>query len=360
MQDLRRSQLIDTAFRGGLAVALYLVFPAFSDIFRLWEREAGLTPGWLPGPFEYPPVAALYFEPFLALPSGRWALAVNGIVMVLAAVAVTWLLSTRSESSNTEDVDVTMWTASPALLLFLPINWDVLVVLISVLGVVGLYQRRSVLSGVWHGVGTAFKLFPGAVVLPAVALLDGWRKRLVFLFSGFVVLAVSYAAYAAIDPAGWRFHLEFASLRTDFNSTIWGVLDRVMGVFGIDLSIGAVNVMSTVSVVAALIVVTIWAARARPTFAQVAAVALIALLVFNKVFKPQYVLWVLPFLAWSRVSRSKVRLTEATAIVQFAVIYFALPTVIFPMEAAARVAVLGLLARDVVKSASAEPATRTS
>jgi hypothetical protein len=355
LETTDRRYLIDTTVRSGLAVALYVAFPAFSDILRLWERRAGLVPGWPENVFEYPPIAAIYFEPFTYLPSGRWAVVVNGAIMVAAAVGVTWLLiRASSRLTGHGGADVGMWVASPALLLLLPVNWDVLVVFISVLGVYSLYRSREAVSGVLHGIGTAFKVFPGAVVFTVLPLIDGWRRRVIFLASGFLALAVPYAIYIAVDPEGWRFHLDFASSRTDIDSTIWGVIDVVAGWFGGAIPIGVVTTASTVLLAISLLAVTFWVARARPTFAQAAAMALLVLLIFNKVFKPQYVLWVLPFLAWARVGRFKVRLVEITALVQFVVIYFSLPEFIYPIEASVRTVALALIAVELFGVSSAE------
>ncbi len=354
-----RRQLTDTAFRGGLAVALYIVFPAFSDVHRLWERAAGLNRSWPQGAFEYPPISALYFQPLSLLPSSRWAVAINGLLMVAAAIGVTWLLI-RMAGSTFDGVDVRMWVASPALLLLLPINWDVLVVLVSVLGVVALYKSRTAVSGLWHGVGTALKVFPGAVVLPALPLVEGWRRRVVFLASGFTVLALSYIGYMAIDPGGWRFHLDFASTRTDTESTIWGLLDGLLRLLGDGLSIGAINIMSTVSIVVALLLLTVWVAKARPTVAEVAVLALTVLLILNKTFKPQYVLWVLPFYAWLGVNKLKVRSVETAAIVAFVVVYFDVPRWINPVETVIRVTLLIVLAAAIIKSRAGQSTIRTS
>lgn len=352
LTDVDRRSLIDTAFRGGLAVALYAAFPAFSDIYRLWERDAGLNSEWTQIPFEYPPISALYFEPFTYLPSSTWAVVVNGLIMATAAVAVTWVLIRAAKSSAQVDVDIQLWVASPALLLFLPINWDVLVVLVAILGVVALNQSRPAGAGVWHGIGTAFKIFPGAVVLPVLPVVEGWRRRIMFLATGLAALGASYLAYWSIEPEDWRFHLDFASLRTDIDSTVWGVLERLLEVFGMGLSIDVVNLVSTLSMVVALSAVTLWAAKVKPTVAELAAVAIITLLIFNKVFKPQYVLWVIPFIAWVRADRIKMRVVEAMTIVQFAVAYFALPTLIHPFHTIVRVSALAWMAADIVRASS--------
>lgn len=346
--------IADTIIRGGLAVGLYAIFPAFSDIHRLWERQAGLVPGWPFGVFEYPPIGALYFAPFGLLPSSTWAVVVNGAIMLAAAVAVTAILMRLTPEPPHEDIDVGMWVSSPALLLLLPINWDVLVVLMLLWGVVAVSRFRPTASGIWLGAGTAFKVFPGSVVLPVLLLIRKWSHRMAFLISGAVVLGGSYLIYALVDPEGWRFHLDFAALRDDTQSTIWGILERGFEVFGANLSMDTINTASTLTVIVAIVALTVWVARAKPSFPEAAAVAIMVLLAFNKVFKPQYVLWVIPFLAWIRASRVKVRILETTAIVQFAVIYFALPEIIYVAETGVRLVILFLLCTEIIRSGFAE------
>lgn len=343
--------MLDTAFIGALSVGLYAVFPPFSDIYRVWRREAGLGiySGLRPGEFEYPPLAALYFEPLAGLPSSRWAVIVNGIVMVVAALGVTRLLLKAVTLPNGERVDLRMWAMSPALLFFLPINWDVAAVWMALAAVVALQSQRHMASGSLLAAGTSLKVFPGALVLPLVPLIQGWSHRLRFLGSASLVLAVSYVAYIIARPDTWRIHLDFAASRDDFESTLWGVLDWVGGAFGVSLSLDLVNWLSTLAVLAALVMLTHWVWIRRPAFAQAAALALIALLLFNKVFKPQYVLWVLPFLAWNGSDRSTVRLVEFTAIAHIAVTYFPLPSVIVQIAAAIRIVALSVIGAAIVR-----------
>lgn len=328
-------------------MGLFLAFPAFSDVYRLWERSAG-NPRFAASAFEYPPLSALYFWPITLLPSSRWAVFVNGVIMVASAVAVTWLLARWATVHGERSVDIRIWAASPALMILLAVNWDVLVVLLAVLGVVALYDREEWKSGTLLGLGTAFKIFPGVIVFPVLPLIAGWTRRMLYLLAGAVALGLSYALYAWLKPGEWLFHLEFASQRTDFDLTIWDLLDRALGWWGVDLSVELVNTMSTVALLAAVALTAVWAAVRRPDYVRVAVVALIALLVLNKVFKPQYVLWLIPFLAWVGAGRWKVRALEAVVILQFAVIYFPLPPSILPLSTIASVTAFCVLAYEVV------------
>lgn len=342
----KRRHLIDTTVVGLLSVGLYAFFPAFSDIYRLWRRDHGLAiiGGLGQGYFEYPPLAALYFEPLSWLPSSRMAVIVNGLVMVAAAVAITWVLLKRIDT-ETSKPDVRMWAMSPAVLFLLPVGWDVAVALLAVVAVVALYAERVAKAGALLGAGTSFKVFPGVMVLPSLPLLNGWRRRLSYLVAGFVVLVGSYAIMILVWPETWRVHLDFAASRSDHELSLWGLLE----VAGLDFTLDTVNVLATSSVVVALLGTTFWVARRKPTFVQAAVVSLVAFLLFSKVYKPQYVLWLLPFLAWNRSDRKVVRSLELASLVQISVTYFPLPFLLAQIAALVRVAALVLLATPILR-----------
>ncbi|HZD23034.1 MAG TPA: hypothetical protein VE569_06480, partial [Acidimicrobiia bacterium] len=105
------------------------------------------------------------------------------------------------------------------------------------------------------------------------------------------------------------------------------------------------------AILVSLVALTVWAWRERPEFAEVAVLALIAFVLFNKVFKPQYVLWLLPLFAWNGVKRSTVRLVEGTAIVHMAVTYFSLRTPLVGLMTAIRVGALVVIAGGIFRNA---------
>jgi uncharacterized membrane protein len=343
----RRTQLLETAFIGLLSVGLYAAFPAFSDIYRLWRRQAGVVPGELaPEAFEYPPLAAVFWEPLSMLPSARTAVVVNGLLMVGAAVAVTWLLQ-RSNDGPRPPLP-RLWVASPALLFFLPINWDVAAALMVMAGLALLASQKAASAGAMFGGGMALKIFPGSLFLPLLPLIEGRKPRLRFLGSGFVVVAAAYATYVVARPDIWRIHLDLAASRSDYQTTVWALLDWALDHLGIPLTVSSINLMSLLITSLGLMVLTLWVYRRRPTFGEAATLAIIVFILFNKVFKPQYVLWVVPLLALIGAKRTTTRTLEFAAITEFATIYFTLPLLLAPVAAAVRIGALVVLSREIV------------
>jgi hypothetical protein len=157
----------------------------------------------------------------------------------------------------------------------------------------------------------------------------------------------------AARPATWRIHLDFAQQREDYEATIWGLVDSVAHWFGGELGLSTVNVLSTVALIGGIALVTVWAWRSRPEPLRVVVLSIIVLLLANKVFKPQYVLWVLPFLAWYGSRRWQVRVLEVAAIVQISVTYFSLPRALVGLATGARILMLCLLGVAVFTEARA-------
>lgn len=342
-----------------LSVGLYAVFPAFSDVYRLWRRQAGVVPGELaPDAFEYPPVAAAIWEPFTWLPSARSAVVANGILMVLAAVGVTWLLQRYHEEGLSPDRRI--WIASPALLILLPMNWDVGVAFTVISGLALLVSTSTSTAGVSLGVGLAWKISPGSLVLPLLPLIADRRRRATFLVTGVLTVGAAYTAFILLKPNIWQIHLDFASSRADYQQTIWGGVDWVVSLLGFDMSGGAINIMSTIAVIVSLLALTIWVGRHHPTFAEAATLAMTLFVLFNKVFKPAYVLWLIPLLALAGTRRTSARAIEAGALIYFAVVFFPLPGWLAPVAAGVMIIALALVVIEVARRYSIGESTRTS
>ena len=341
------SHLLDTAVRGLLGTALFAVVPFVSDIYRLWRRHAGMVPGGFgPEEFEYPPLAALYWEPISGLISARWAVVANGLIMTAAAMAITWLLVLAKHRGGYPDIHI--WAASPALIFFLPIGWDTAVALVALTGVGLACFHRYRSAGALIGLGAVFKVFPGALFLPILPLLPGNRDRKRLGLTGLAVVVVSYAAYMIAMPEVWFLHIEFASGR-GYWGTIWSPIAEIAGQIGLASTNDAIALLSSIAFLGALIGLTIWTASRRPTIGEAAVLATLAFLLINKVFMPQYVLWALPLMALVRVPRTLARILVYAAAVQLAYVYLPIDGAAMEIAFIARTASLVALGVTVIK-----------
>ncbi len=186
------------------------------------------------------------------------------------------------------------WAAAPPLALYAFHNWDLLPVAALVAGVVLWRRDRAIAAAVMLGIGAAFKLFPGFVLIPMA--LERVRSKdvrggIMVLLAGAGTFLVVNLPFLVASPSGWSAPYRFQLSRgADQATSVWMYLG------------GSVTWLSDVLVCLGLAAaVGLGWQRARrhghyPT-EQVAAAGLCWTLAVSKVGSPQYVLWVLPFFA---------------------------------------------------------------
>jgi hypothetical protein len=210
--------------------------------------------------------------------------------------------------------------ASPALLLDAGINWDLIGIMFLVGGVVWFGEHRYRLSGVSTAVGTCFKLFPVVVAPMAVSALGArwWRSLRTanrsygdrpvadgadppggaalarWLIPFAVVSAVVAVPFLALAPSNTLWFIRFNSLRPQKDSP-WQLAEKALGTSVVTNH--AINTISLLVVVVAM-AYGAWMVWRTSDVDQARAVALATALVIivwmgvNKIWNPQYVLWV--------------------------------------------------------------------
>jgi uncharacterized membrane protein len=227
------------------------------------------------------------------LPGYFWA---NAILLSIAAAVVAVCLYLMAGGR------ALMFAAAPTLLLYAFMNWDLWAVAFATAATLAYLRRRDVPSGVLLGLGAAAKLYPALLVIPFV--LGRFRERrpdggihLAWAAAGTWLLANVPFALAA--PRGWFKFFRFNAKRpADWDSLWFVVHDRLTG----QMYFGATTAINAGS--AALFVglcVGLWLARRRvePDFPRwtFGFPLVVAFLLTNKVYSPQYGLWLLPWFA---------------------------------------------------------------
>ena len=202
-----------------------------------------------------------------------------------------------------------LWAAAPALVWHLCFNYDALASLLAV-GALTLLAGRSAqtisrgrlyAAATLLGLGGAAKLYPLLFLLPVLLwlLFPDPRARLKLAVQA---AGVAISAFALINlpflianPAGWWAPYQFQAQRPIGLDTL------SMWVLLAELPASWANLASAAATAIALIAVAIWSwrrATRRGTYPLLPAglLVLIAYLLANKVYSPQYVLWLLPLL----------------------------------------------------------------
>jgi uncharacterized membrane protein len=225
-----------------------------------------------------------------------------------ALIAAVWIITVLATARMTRrrPWDAAMVAVAPGIVLAGTINWDMWAVGLLAVGMYFFSRNKPLLAGVFIGLGTATKLYP-LLILGAVLLLALRTGR----FRPLVVTAASAAAawlavnlpVAALNPAGWKYFYEFSQDRPAGYSSPWFAYNLVAGRLGwLPLQAEAINTLAlNLFVLAcALIAVLALTARRRPRMAQLAFLIVAAFILTNKVYSPQFVLWLIPLLALAR------------------------------------------------------------
>ncbi|MEK2474672.1 MULTISPECIES: glycosyltransferase family 87 protein [Streptomyces] len=296
------------------------IHACYSDIPHLYAGRGfadGLIPYFdkLPGDMqylEYPVLTGLFMEiASWVTPHGGaiqdreqiYWLVNAGMLMVCAAVIAVCVARTHRR----RPWDGLLVALAPAFALTATINWDLLAVALTAAGMLLWSRSRPLAAGVLIGLATAAKLYPVLLLGPLLVLCwraGTWRAygRAVL---GAVVswLAVNLPVMLVHDGAGFHIREGWAKFYTfsqerpiDFGS-IWLLISQRTG-----------NPLENANLYASLLMIlgcgglallTLYAPR-RPRFAQLAFLVVALFILTNKVYSPQYVLWLVPLAALAR------------------------------------------------------------
>ncbi len=181
------------------------------------------------------------------------------------------------------------WVFAPSMLMFLVFNWDIIAIFFTIMAIYVHKKNHPFWAGVSVALGFASKFFPVLFVIPLLVATSGWRARLRATL-GFVFAAAAVnLPFAILNYEGWYYFFGFNSARTSNLDSVWSVIRWLVG----DMPVPVMNGISLAIFAIIFALLMYWARRA--SFEKLCALATLAFLLANKVFSPQYTLWLLPF-----------------------------------------------------------------
>jgi uncharacterized membrane protein len=357
----------------------------YTDVVALYGAE-GLADGkrpYLDHPVEYPvlmgaamEVAAVAVRPFD--PATRYARFFDVTWLLLTACAVVVAVTT-ARLAGRRPWDAALFALAPVLALHGTTNWDLIAMAFAGAGLLFWARRRPVLAGVMLGLATSAKLYPILFLVPlALLCLRARALRPLFVTAAATVLATaavtlpvylvspyfadvpnvgqSQVASSPVDRFGdqglaalaphvlaklpdgstvtgvnsvYRFFDLNQTRGADWDS-LWFVLQTKRGA-PLDANLKAgeaphrLNAGVAVSFLVLLAGIAFLAYKAprRPRVPQLLFLTLVAFLLTNKVFSPQYSIWLLPLAVLARPRWRPFLLWQATEVlVLFTRFYF--------------------------------------
>ncbi|MDA3631143.1 glycosyltransferase 87 family protein [Saccharopolyspora oryzae] len=269
----------------------YMEYPVLTGVFQWinaraadgWATLAGL--GLLPGGL----TSVLYFNLTAFWLAAGWLVTIWALVLLCRRRV--W--------------DVAIAALSPLVLVHAFTNFDALATALGTAGLLAWSRRRPVLAGVLIGLGGAAKLYPLFFLGPLLVL--AWRAGKVseamraVLAAALAWLAVNVPVLV-LYPDGWSEFFRLNNERPADPDSLYNALMYFTGWDGFDgvLQNGATPaVLNAVSLALFLLACAAigWlalAAPTRPRLAQLCFLVVAAFLLTNKVWSPQYSLWLVP------------------------------------------------------------------
>ena len=195
--------------------------------------------------------------------------------------------------------------ASPILIFQIFTNFDALATAFATGALLAWARRKPVLAGVLIGLGVAAKLYPLLLFIPLVILgVRTGRLREVGKAAIATVLTwlVVNLPMMVLFPRGWSEFFRLNTRRGDDMDSLYNVVKSFTGWRGFDPNLGFWQPPTVLNAVVAVLFVLCCAAIAyialtapqRPRLAQLAFLVVAAFLLTNKVWSPQFSLWLVP------------------------------------------------------------------
>jgi len=264
---------------------------AYSDILALHEDRGGRAHPvpYLHDKIEYPVLLGLaMWFPSVLQPNRAGYFAMTYLLIAVAALGSLYLICAFPRSAPWA------FAASPALLVYSGLNWDLLGILPLMLGLWYWAKERETAAVVALSIAVWTKFFPVLVlgVVLLVATRRSWKHAL-RLFAIFAVITVVLnLPFAVLAFDNWRWFFEYNRIR-EIEPSLYGFFDVNARAFA--PTANAISAAVTVAMAAGL---AVYELRTRRLEVLPAACALVCVFfAVNKVYSPQYWLWVVALTA---------------------------------------------------------------
>lgn len=221
---------------------------------------------------------------------------VNSVLLLICALATVWAHLRLYPKRN-----ALLLVLSPAIFTEALINWDMLVVMLTSLALLAWAKKWPTLCGVFIGLGTAAKLYPILLLVPLFVLcLRGHRYRAcgkAIFGAGAIWLLVNAPAILWAQERWWGFFSFNAERGTDLGSLWYALTTFDISVTDLSMLEAVIMVVGTAAI-CGLLLLSPKPARLVQGFFLI----MVLFLVVNKVYSPQYSLWLLPLLVLCRIN----------------------------------------------------------
>ncbi|MHA6718353.1 glycosyltransferase 87 family protein [Sphingomonas sp. RS6] len=281
----------------------------YSDAVPFWMQrhvDQGLIP-YFQTPMEYPVLTGLQIWIEGAITHGVFGASANAatflttVTLVNAALAglILWMFW----RAGLDRARLWLWAAAPPLILYLGHNWDLGAATLAVAAMLAARRQRLVVAAALAALGAAAKLFP-VLLLPLIGLAAlfapdrSWRDRIA---AAATCTLVAIGAWAVVNlpvalaaPENWSEFYRFSQARSGTAGSVWEILSTQQ-IWS--TTIEQRNLYAALAFIAgaAAIVGAGWRRHGDHLWVLFTPV-LAWFMLTNKVYSPQFDLWLYPML----------------------------------------------------------------
>ncbi|HEX2416581.1 MAG TPA: glycosyltransferase 87 family protein [Micromonosporaceae bacterium] len=295
----------------------------YTDVLALYYAE-GLAEGKVPyrdHAVEYPVLTGAFMGmiglPVHALNDSvpgmnqvQWFYNINALALSLLGFATVGAILAMRRG---RPWDAAMVALAPGVLVSATVNWDLLVIALTVFGLYAWSRSRPAIAGILLGLAVAAKFYPLFLVGP-LFLLGLRSRRLEQVGVAFGAAALTWTAVNApvafLWRESWLRFFQFSSERGIDWGTLWYIGQHFPGgdkpgfalfhwIGGAPSRLNAGWVLLFALACLGIAVLT-FAAPRRPRLGQLAFLVIACFLLVNKVWSQQFVLWLIPLAVLAR------------------------------------------------------------
>jgi uncharacterized membrane protein len=220
--------------------------------------------------------------------------------------------------------DAVMVALAPTMILAATVNWDLLPLAFIGLALLAWSRRHPFAAGVLLGLAVAAKFYPvlllGGFLVLAIRTAR-WRAFVLLTVGTIVSWLVVNVPVMIANFDGWSYFYRFSQTRGEDFGSIWFALSQggLPSVPDDDLNNVATGLFLLLCLGIAWLAL---AARRRPRIASLLFLIVAAFVLTNKVYSPQYSLWLVPLAVMARPRWRDFLVWQAGEVVYFAAIWW--------------------------------------
>ncbi len=260
---------------------IYLEYPVGTGVFMY---IASVITGW---------VTSLY-------PDGYRAFFDVNVVLLFIPFVITVIATALTKPKYPWRAAMVVF--APTMILAATINWDLIPIALVALAFLAWSKDKAALTGVFIGLAIASKFYPIFLLFGFVLLAwrtKSWRPTLTMAAAAIVTFLAVNIPFVIANFEGWvTFYIFNFGRAIDFGS-FWYALTQI-GLPTIPENL--LNIASTALFAVLLIAIAVLVKKTptTPSVAQISFLILAAFIITNKVYSPQYVLWLVPLAVLAR------------------------------------------------------------